>query len=353
MILSDRIHQLLTHWPIKILCVAIALIFYLVFRMNTLQERQFTVPLEAQAPSGLIISSEYPHNVNVLLRGNEEDLKEILPDDIEAFINLDDFEEKGTYKVPIELRKKGAALKPEALELKTRPRELSLSLEQRTVRSLVVRPELSGFPAVGYELTQFFISPSSVTVVGPHSQILELTELTTELIDISGRRNDFTVTSRIVRPSSQIHIPGGQIVEFRGVIEETVIISTITDGELVIFDFPEDLDIEGELPHVSLTVQGSQLNIENIRPKDLNFYVDGSSIRSPGNYVLPITIDIPPDLAVLQIDPRELAITVIRADAKKQSTPSLEFFIPPERALLSEEARGFGTNQFPERENEP
>ncbi len=254
-------------------------------------------------------------------RGEGDDVSGVLAEDIEAFVNLVPYPEEGEYRVPIEFRKSGTALQPEALELRSRPRELEVTLEQRTVRSLVVQPELSGFPALGYDLTQYFVSPSSVTAVGPESQMAGLTELKTEIIDLSGRLSDFSVTTRLVHPSPQIEIPGGDIVEFRGVIDEAVVIRTIPDREIVVFDLPVGLQIVGELPRVSLTVQGSQLTVEAARPQDMTFYVEGGSITRPGSYTLPLKMDIPPGLAVLQVLPLEVTIEV-REDktAGKDST---------------------------------
>jgi YbbR domain-containing protein len=309
---SSVLNRILERWPIKIICVALAIVLYILFRVNTLTERQLTVDLEVITDQGFIVSSEYPGSINVTLRGDSEDLQEILPDDIEAYVNLAPYPEEGEFQVPVEFRKKGSALQPEAIELRPRPKTITLSQEPRTVRSLIVRPELSGFPTLGYELTQFFVSPSSVTAVGPRSQLADLTELKTEIIDLSGRRSDFTITTRIVLPSSQIKIPGGLIVEFRGVIDEAVVIRTIADREVVVFDLPENLQISGELPRVSLTVQGSQLTVEGARPQDMTFYIDGSSIYNPGRYTLPLNMDIPPGLAVLQLMPREISIDVVR-----------------------------------------
>jgi len=308
---SSFLNRLFERWPVKIICIALAIVLYILFRVNTLTERQLTIPLEVITANGFIVSSEYPRSINVTLRGDSEDLQGILPDDIEAFVNLAPYLEEGEFQVPVEFRKKGSALQPEALELRPRPRMITLSQEARMVRSLTVRPELSGFPTLGYELTQFFVSPSSVTAVGPRSQLAGLTELKTELIDLSGRRSDFTITTRIVLPSAQIEIPGGLIVEFRGVIDEAVVIRTIADREIVVFDLPEGLQISGELPTVSLTVQGSQLTVEGSRPQDMTFYIDGSAVRGPGRYTLPIKMDIPQGLAVLQLLPREVTIDVV------------------------------------------
>ncbi|MCG8454107.1 MAG: CdaR family protein [Spirochaetales bacterium] len=314
--------RIMHRWPVKALCIALAGAFYLLFRVNTFTERVVTVPLQVITPEGFVVSSEYPGSINLTLRGETQEIAGVLPDDIDAFVDLSSFPDQGEYRVPVEFRKKGSALQPEALELRSRPREVQLAMERRTVRSLIVRPELSGFPALGYELTQFIVSPSSVTAVGPQSQMTGLTELKTEIIDLSGRRDDFTVSTRLVRPSGQIELPGGEVVEFKGVVDEAVVIRTIADREVVVFDLPEGLSIQSELPRVSLTVQGSQLTVEGARPGDMTFYVDGSSIRRPGTYELPLKMDIPPGLAVLQLVPRRVTVTVVRESLTIPQTSS-------------------------------
>ena len=307
---ASLLSRILDRWPVKVLAVALAVVLYLLFRMNTLTERQIAVPLSVITPEGFIVSSDFPDRINMTMRGEADDVAGVLSEDVEAFVNLAPYPEEGEYRLPIEFRKTGTALLPEALELRSRPREIEVTLERRTVRSLVVRPELSGFPALGYDLTQYFVSPSSVTAVGPQSQMAGLTELKTEIIDLSGRLNDFSVTTRLVRPSNQILSPGGEVVEFRGVIDEAVVIRTIADREIVVIDLPDGLRIEGELPRVSLTVQGSQLTVEAARPQDMTFYIEGSEILNPGRYILPLMMDIPSGLAVLQVLPLEVEIRV-------------------------------------------
>ena len=305
-----RFARLFYRWPIKIICIALAIILYTLFRSNTLTERQIAVPLQVLTPEGFVASSEYPNAVNVLLRGDEDDLRDILEEDIEAFINLTPYPEEGEHQVPVELRKKGSALQPEALELRPRPRILTISMEPRTIRSFEIEPKLYGSPSIGYELTQFFVSPSSVTAIGPRGQMAALSALSTELIDLSGRSEDFSITTRIVLPSAQISIPGGQIVEFKVVVDESVIIRTFENREVIILDLPENLRITNSLSPVSLTVQGSQLLVENTPPQDMTFYIDASAIQVSGTYTLPLKIDIPSGLAVLQISPRELTVVV-------------------------------------------
>jgi YbbR domain-containing protein len=263
---------------------------------------------------GFIVSADHPNSVRVSLRGDEEEILGILDEDVLAVADLTPFGEEGSFRVPVVVRKKGTALRPEAMEIRVQPREVNLSQERRTVRSLVVEPDISGFPALGFELTQYFVSPTSVTAVGPRSQMADLTEVLTETIDLSGRRNDFTVSSRLVSPSDQVVFPGGGVVEFRGVVDEAVVIRTIADMEIVVLDLDPDLKIVDPLPPASLTVQGNQLTVEGARPQEMTFYIDASGVRAPGIFTLPVEMDIPAGLAVLQFFPRDVNVRVLPID---------------------------------------
>ena len=104
----------LDRWPIKVICIALAIILYILFRVNTLTERQLTIPLNVLTPEGFVVSSDYPDRINLTMRGDQEDIAGVLSDDVEAFVNLVPFPEEGEYQVPIEFRKQGTALQPEA-----------------------------------------------------------------------------------------------------------------------------------------------------------------------------------------------------------------------------------------------
>ena len=302
--------RFLERLPVKIICMALALGVYILFRVSTLTERQISLPLKVLTSQDFVVSSEYPRTVNVTMRGEDEEIKSVLSSDIEVFVDLRSLRENGKYEVPVELSRKGSALEVEALELVSRPRELVISQERRTIKSLTVEPDLYGFPSSGFELTQYFVSPSTVTAVGPESQMAELEALKTELIDLSGRNRDFSLVTRIIPPSSQISIPGGQILEFRGVIEEIILTETFEEMEVVMLDLSADFKLANALPKVSMTVQGSQLAVEGTRPGELTFFIDGSDIQAPGAYTLPLRVDVPSGLAVLELEPQEVVIEV-------------------------------------------
>ena len=59
------IRVLLTDLPVKVICLAAAVILLLFHRVTALTERFFSVPLEVNTPSGLAVASTYPKTVRI------------------------------------------------------------------------------------------------------------------------------------------------------------------------------------------------------------------------------------------------------------------------------------------------
>ena len=82
--LNNYHHILFDHWPVKIVCVGFAVVLHLLFRVNTLGELQYSIPLDIILPENYSISSDYPRYINITIRGNKDDIKNILQDDIKS-----------------------------------------------------------------------------------------------------------------------------------------------------------------------------------------------------------------------------------------------------------------------------
>jgi YbbR domain-containing protein len=256
--------------------------------------------------------------VRVRLRGNSDGVFQVLEEDIVAFVDLSEHDSEGVYKGPVEIEKSGTALEVDPLEVRVEPLEVTVALERKIYKSLEVRPSLNGFPPSGYQLSQYRLTPSTVEVEGPRSRVEDLTHLVTEDIEIAGRREPFSVRVRIVRPDPLIAIPGGDVVEFRGVIEESVILHTFEDVGIVYLDLPEDVRLSGAPQTGSIRVQGKQLDIESVAPEDIRLVADGSEVVGPGTYVLTVRPEIPRGLLVLRYDPTRAEVRVDEAQADER-----------------------------------
>jgi len=205
-------------WHIKVLSLAAAVIISIFYRMNNLETRYFTVPLTIESNENLIPINYFLSSVRISLRGESVGIRQIVAEDIEAYIDLTRYDYEGNYKVPVQIRKKGGALGVEPLEITVLPIEIPLSLEQKIARNVNVFPVLSGTVADGYELTDQSLNPSSVTVDGPRSILNGHIEFNTETIDLDNRYDDFSVILIIKNNNPLLSIRGSNTVEFKGTI---------------------------------------------------------------------------------------------------------------------------------------
>lgn len=307
---SDFFSRLLSNWPAKVVALAAAVLLVVFNDVARLEERFFSVPLELVLDDDYVPGSPYPANVRVRLRGNSDGVFQVLEEDIRAYVDLSEHQSEGVYKEPVEIERQGTALEVDPLEIRVEPLEVTVALERKIYKSLEVRPTLNGFPPSGYQLSQFRLTPSTVEVEGPRSQVEDLTHVVTEDIELAGRREDFSVRVRLVRPDPLVAFPGGDVVEFRGVIEESIILHTFEEVGIVYLDLPEDLRIVSSPTEGSIRVQGKQLDIEAAAPEDVRLVADGSVVTGPGTYVLTVRPELPRGLLVLRYEPTRAEVQV-------------------------------------------
>ena len=215
---SKLLVKIIEKWPAKVLSVAAALIISIFYRMNTLETRFISVPLQIESGDSLTPASSYARTVRVSLRGEASSINPILEEDIEAYIDLRKYAGEGTYRIPVQIRKKGSSLGVEPLEISVVPIEITLVLEQKTIRNIPVYPVFSGMVAEGYELTGQSIFPSEVIAEGPKSALDSIYEFNTDTIILDGRYENFTVMTNILNNNPYIIIHGNRRCEYHGTI---------------------------------------------------------------------------------------------------------------------------------------
>ncbi len=308
--LNKAIQKITENWPVKILSIAAAVLLFLFNQMTTLEERFFSVPLNIRISEQFIPAENFPKTVRVTLRGRSEEINLVLEDDVEVHADFSGYEQEGSYTVPIQVVKGGRLAHIDPLEMKVEPRKISLKIEKKLSKSVKVVPSLVGYPAKGYELTQFFLTPSSVEVEGLESTISDLETVETEPIDLTGRMEDFTVRLRLKKPDEFSRFPGGNTVEYFGIVQENTILKTIENIDLIALDLNENLEVEGLPEETLLAVQGAQLLLEKLNKEDFMLTIDCSGISEAGTYELPVNPDVPIGVLVLKYSPDSVMIEV-------------------------------------------
>jgi YbbR domain-containing protein len=207
-------------WPVKVLSLAAALLISFFYKMNTLGNRSFQVPLQIESTNSLVPAGSYLQKVNINLRGEKNNIFQIPEEDIEAYIDISKYTSEDTHRIPVQFRKKGSALGIEPLEITVEPADIDIKIENKISRNINIIPSFKGFIAEGYEMTSQSINPSSIIAEGPQSIIESIFEFNTVPIDLEGRYGNFSILVNIIVNDPLIITHGNSMIEYRAAIRQ-------------------------------------------------------------------------------------------------------------------------------------
>jgi YbbR domain-containing protein len=169
---------------VLVLAVAISVFIWAVAQGTSSDHISFDIPVELIAvDEGLVVTDQSSDSVHVRLRGSRAALR-----------NLD----KNALKYRIDARggKPGVAvyeIDVDTIDHPTgssfvgySPSRIQVRFEKRGRKAVGVRAEVVGTPAPGFHLAGVTILPDKVWLEGARSQVMRLSEVVTESIDIAG-----------------------------------------------------------------------------------------------------------------------------------------------------------------------
>jgi len=169
---------------VLLLALAIALFLWGVAHGSSSIERTFDLPVALYGmPETLVVTDQSVDAINVRVMGSRA-----------ALNNLDT--QGMSYTIDVSGAKTGVAVYDTELGRIELPRgarfvshspsRVQVRFEKRGRKAVGVRADLEGEPAPGYHVAGIFVQPSRVWLAGARSQVMRLTEVVTEPIDITG-----------------------------------------------------------------------------------------------------------------------------------------------------------------------
>ena len=311
-----RLLQLVTHNVLpKAISLVAAVSLFILLRVNTLDQRFFSVPLQFQLPPGYALASVTPQSARLTLRGEQELIFSLSEEEFAAVVDLRPFPAAGAHEAPVEVLVEGRAATVQRLEVSSDPDATTVVLEQAARRSVRVRPIIVGSVARGYELTAFTIIPSEVEVEGPRSAVEGLEDVSTEEIELRGRDGDFVTRVRIASVDPLLRLPGGAIAEFRAVVNEQRVDRGLAGVAVRIVNLAAGLVVSDGVRPVDITVVGPRVAVEELRPGAVALTVDLAEVVQEGTYTVVPEATVPEPLTVLDLSPPILELTVTAEDA--------------------------------------
>ena len=198
----------LNNLPFKLVSLAIAIMLWWAVGRDSAIEIPMTVPLEFQhAPSNLEITSDYPFQAQVTLRGPEHLLQEIRPSQVHALLDL---EGAGPGERTFDLSASQVQVPHNVKVVQVVPAQFHINFDRRATRTVEVQPRVIGTLLSGYGMKQPVAAPPKVTIVGPERRVNTIVNAMTDPVDATGVVGSATFTTHayVADPMVRVETPG-------------------------------------------------------------------------------------------------------------------------------------------------
>ena len=259
------------------------------------------VPLVLNGPDpGLLLMSEIPAVVNVQIQTTRDRIDELNAANIRASISVEGFG-PGDHRVPVQVEMPD--LRSQVVWVKPTNMNVLLETEVTQIFTPTVKVlDISSLP-IGYSLSEITVSPQTLTIQGPKSQIENIREARLEL-EIENRRSDFqeSIAPKILSMTGE---------ELTGLIvnpDNTVVSVPIKQNF-----FTKEVSIRANVNAESVE-SGYEIRSIDILPMSVTLSGNRSAIDAAGDYVntapinlesvfdnlvVNVPLEIPDDIRVL------------------------------------------------------
>jgi len=198
----------LKNLPFKLVSLAIAIMLWWAVGRDSAIELPMTVPLEFQhAPANLEVTSDYPFQAQITLRGPERLLEGMHPSQVHAIL---DFEGAGPGERTYDLSASQVQVPRNVKVVQVVPAQFHISFDRSATRTVEVQPRVIGALLSGYGMKDPVAVPPKVTIVGPERRVNTIVNAMTDPVDATGVVGSATFTTHayLADPLVRVQTPG-------------------------------------------------------------------------------------------------------------------------------------------------
>ncbi|MGK2906166.1 MAG: CdaR family protein [Desulfuromonadales bacterium] len=189
------IDKIFDNWLLKFISLAFAVVLWFFVMGESRMEVTHVAPLEYKnLPVGLMIASEVPTSVAIMISGPRALQVNLSPSDISLSVDL-----KGLSAGVTSFKRLEESLNiPTGLKItRISPSYVDVKLERVRDRDVPVRVILVGEPAPGFIVKSSKALPEKITISGAESELKGVSEVVTEGIDVTHVQESFSQTVAI------------------------------------------------------------------------------------------------------------------------------------------------------------
>ena len=305
------IEKVTHNWQIKIVCLIISVLLYFTYQGNIMETRIFSVPLSVVANRDLVPAQKTPKTIRIVVKASKDIIDTLQTGDFSAYIDADQYLQKGIYSIPIQINLSQRAQLFEPLQVDPKPKVITMLLEERTVRDIPIKPIFTGEVDEGFEVTGYSCSPDQITITGPKTAVENSAATLSIVLPLANKNAPFTQTTQIkpLIPNDLINISGASSVYMNVNILPKQLSKTFSGITANFVSLNPYFQVK-QLSNLSITVSGAQNTLKNYKPSQYTAQVDCSSIETEGEYSLPVSIHLPDGLTLVSISADYINISV-------------------------------------------
>ena len=337
------IERMLDKWPAKIICLIISIFLYIFHQTSIIDKRNIVVPLKI-VENGLVMHvGKVPSTVSVVVRGNDSDVKSVVPSDFEATVNLDEITEKGDYLIPVKISLSEKLMEFDPFEVKLRNHQVEVSVDLKDIKYVELVPSVVGEVAHGYTISSIEMNPSFIEISGAKSILDKISHIDTTKINVSNAKNTFSTDCEFLQVSKNFTIEDINPAKATVIITPLEYEKQFENNSVQILNLDDNFEIVSNLPKVNVTLKGTMPDLEPYEPGKNFVQLDCSLIKSEGIYSIPVKINYPKKFQLLSksFDTINLKIKIKRIDEldnddENQVNEQEQIFEPADENLKNE-----------------
>ena len=337
------IERMLDKWPAKIICLIISIFLYIFHQTSIIDKRNIVVPLKI-VENGLVMHvGKVPSTVSVVVRGNDSDVKSVVPSDFEATVNLDEITEKGDYLIPVKISLSEKLMEFDPFEVKLKNHQVEVSVDLKDIKYVELVPSVVGEVAHGYTISSIEMNPSFIEISGAKSILDKISHIDTTKINVSNAKNTFSTDCEFLQVSKNFTIEDINPAKATVIITPLEYEKQFENNSVQILNLDDNFEIVSNLPKINVTLKGTMPDLEPYEPGKNFVQLDCSLIKSEGIYSIPVKINFPKKFQLLSksFDTINLKIKIkkideLNNDDENQVNEQEQIFEPADENLKNE-----------------
>ncbi|MFO7692233.1 MAG: CdaR family protein [Vicinamibacterales bacterium] len=295
------------HFWLKAVAVGIATLLWVAVGGEKIVERSLLAPLELQnRPKMLEVVGEAPSTADVRVRGTSTALARLAPGDVTAVLDVATAKPGPNFfhLAPDHVRA------PFGVEVSyAGPATVQLVFERHVVKRVPVVAPVTGDPAPGYEKLRVAVEPAEVEIEGPESAVADVTQATTEPVELKASAAQVRQTVAIGILNSAVRLRSQQRAVVTVDIQPVRTERTIGAVPVRMHQLRAGQRTQSNPPNVAITVRADDEVLNRLGVGAIEASVDVAGLGA-GRYTLPVRVAPSRLFGLVRVDPPQVTVTI-------------------------------------------